>query len=179
MKTYRRKTIPKYQAHAYALLALLAGIAFAGNRYQIHSREYNQPILSPQPAAILIVYQNQPEAQTQRIEDTAPIVKTPPRPLVDSRTPENIIAETFNQYGGEVVSQALTVARCESRLVNTCNDGLNADGSTDCGVFQININAHNVSRAAMLDIEKNIKMAEKIYRRNGWNDWYSSAHCWK
>lgn len=96
-------------------------------------------------------------------------------PTFEAQHAKVIIEEVF----GSQAQQALRVARCESGIRNVCNDGLNRDGSVDCGVFQVNLSAHNKTREEMLDARSNIEFAYSLYQRSGWGPWYSSYKCHK
>lgn len=81
----------------------------------------------------------------------------------------------------EKAPEAYRVIKCESawrtRVISQTND---------VGLFQINMAAHgdNIPRDTrwekvvwLQDPYNNIDFAYKLYKRNGWRDWFMSRHC--
>ena len=65
----------------------------------------------------------------------------------------------------------LAIARSESGCnPKSDNTGLNADGSNDKGLFQIN-SIHGFSDAERLDPIRNIEIAFKIWQSQGYGAW--------
>ena len=65
----------------------------------------------------------------------------------------------------------LAIMRAESGCnPNSDNTGLNRDGSNDKGLFQIN-SIHGFSDAERLDPIRNIEIAFKIWRNQGYRAW--------
>ena len=88
------------------------------------------------------------------------------------------VEEEIREVFGEHTEEALKVARCESGLRETvCNDGLNRDGTVDCGSFQVNSNVHKISRKWLKNMEINIRVAKQLFDEQGWTPWYSSYSC--
>lgn len=83
------------------------------------------------------------------------------------------VEDDIRQVFGDKAEEAIKIFKCESGLQSKCNDGLNRDGSVDCGVAQVNMNAHKVfNRGFLLEPEINIRIAKKIYDNNkGWGPW--------
>lgn len=77
---------------------------------------------------------------------------------------EKIILATF---GKDEYQTARAVAFAESRL-NAKATNTNNNGTTDCGVFQIN-SIHGLEDCA--DPHKNIEYAHKLFQKSGWSPW--------
>lgn len=92
--------------------------------------------------------------------------------------PQQLIEDEIRRVFGDKADEAIMVARCESKLgLYKCNDGLNSNGSVDCGVFQIN-SIHGVSRKWLDNYKINIQIAKQLYDEHGnWSAWYSSRSC--
>jgi hypothetical protein len=73
--------------------------------------------------------------------------------------------------------RAVAIAKCESGMRANAFNGKNTNGSFDSGLYQIN-SVHGYSKEKLFDVDFNLKIARKLYDRNGWGDWYSSKHCW-
>ncbi len=84
----------------------------------------------------------------------------------------------------EEPDKAVRVAKCEG-IVNGKLDPKafnHTNNSNDTGIFQISEKYHGqeVKRQG-LDMENvidNINYAHQLYKKNGWNDWVWSKHCW-
>ena len=91
---------------------------------------------------------------------------------------QELVEAEIKDVFGEKAEEALKVARCESKLgLYKCNDGLNSNGSVDCGIFQVN-SIHGVSRKWLNNYKINILIAKQLYdEQGGWGAWYSSKSC--
>lgn len=102
------------------------------------------------------------------------------------------VESCIKYYFPENYEMALAVAKAESRLnPNAKNYNCRYDGvstfckkgdeinawSVDCGVFQINTKGLSCPDS-LLDFQKNIEHARKMYNDRGWNPWvaYSGEH---
>lgn len=74
-----------------------------------------------------------------------------------------------NVFGADS-EDAIKVFMCEGLRSNKCNDGLNKNGSFDCGVAQIN-SIHGVARRFLLNPEINIRIAKQLFDEQGWTPW--------
>lgn len=74
------------------------------------------------------------------------------------------IAKTFP----ECPDVAIAIAKAESGLKPQAT-GYNNNGSVDRGIFQIN-SIHGYGEE-LYNPETNLKIARKIYEKNGWNAW--------
>jgi hypothetical protein len=93
------------------------------------------------------------------------------------RTPSEIeevyayIVQTFEKHGKNVVKQAIDIANCESRM-NIKAYNFNKNGTGDYSVFQINsVHIKKYGEQFMHDWKENVRVAEKIYAKQGWNPW--------
>lgn len=100
---------------------------------------------------------------------------TPGAGIFPTPTPDPIEQEIRNVFGEEA-DNAIKVFSCESGLKSKCNDGLNKDGSVDCGVPQVN-SIHGVSRKWLLNYKIAIQVAKQLYDESGWRPWISSYKC--
>lgn len=108
-----------------------------------------------------------PSAQPEVNEEGAPtedngtgeVTLSPPSGKI-----ERLIYETFGQENFKV---AVAVAKAESQL-NPQAVGKNRNGTTDCGVFQIN-SIHKLENCT--DPETNIRCAYEMFQKSGWTPW--------
>jgi hypothetical protein len=88
-------------------------------------------------------------------------------------TVEREIKAVFGKDGED----ALAVARCESHLrPSVCNDGMNSNGTADCGLFQVN-SIHGIDRKYLTNQTINIQVAKMLFDDQGWEPWRSSNAC--
>jgi len=80
----------------------------------------------------------------------------------EGKSIEELIREVF----GDNADRAIEIARCESGLRSVCNDGVNSNGSVDCGIFQIN-SIHGVRSKWLLNPDINIRVAYQIFTEQG------------
>jgi hypothetical protein len=73
----------------------------------------------------------------------------------------------YDTFGEKEYKTALAVATAESHLRPDAL-GKNNNGTTDCGVFQIN-SIHGLEDCK--DPHKNIEYAKQLFDRAGWNPW--------
>jgi hypothetical protein len=73
----------------------------------------------------------------------------------------------YEKFGEENYKVARAVAFGESRL-NPNATNTNTNGTTDCGIFQIN-SIHGLQDCT--DPDKNIEYAYKLFQRRGWEPW--------
>ncbi len=71
----------------------------------------------------------------------------------------------------------IKIAQCESRL-NPEAYNVNADGSVDRGLVQIN-SIHGHKPSELYDPELNVYHAYQIWKEQGYSPWYSSENCWR
>lgn len=64
---------------------------------------------------------------------------------------------------------AVRIAKCESSLRSHAIHK-NKNGSVDTGIFQIN-SVHKYSQKDLFDVDFNIRVARKLYDRQGWAPW--------
>ena len=79
---------------------------------------------------------------------------------------KQIVRDVFGADGED----AIKVFTCEGLRSNKCNDGLNKNGSVDCGIAQIN-SVHGVARKWLLNPEINVRIAYQLFQEQGWNPW--------
>ena len=83
----------------------------------------------------------------------------------------------------EAPDAMVAIARCESTLRQFEPDGvtpLAGRMSPDVGLFQINIVHWQTAQKLGIDIyseEGNIAYARRLFKANGFRDWYPSNHC--
>jgi hypothetical protein len=104
------------------------------------------------------------------------LVKAEDAESYNYRLPDTIEREIKAVFGNDG-DDAIKVARCESGLrPQVCNDGLNSNGTVDCGVFQVN-SIHGVNRKWLQDRGINIRVAFGLFKDQGWEPWRSSNKC--
>jgi len=113
-------------------------------------------LLSPVPQNDLVFAREKPQ-------DTP---KPSPTPIDPIEYRKQIVRDVF----GKDADDAIKVFMCEGLRSNKCNDGLNKNGSFDCGVAQIN-SVHGIARKWLLNPEINIRVAYQIFQAQGWNPW--------
>lgn len=110
--------------------------------------------------------------------------------------PEVVIVEVVYDWNQENIEKyiksvfveepekAVRVAMCEGtvkgkldpKVVNPTNN------SNDTGVFQVSMKYHGVEVARqgldMTNVIDNVNYAYQLYKKNGWEDWKWSKHCW-
>lgn len=81
--------------------------------------------------------------------------------------PSSEIEKLIKQIFGDDYKEARAIAFAESRLRPEATN-TNVNGSTDCGIFQIN-SIHGLEDCH--DPIKNIEYAKQLFDRSGWNPW--------
>lgn len=87
------------------------------------------------------------------------------------------VRQKIREVFGEAGAIMEDIAYCESKLKANAV-GKNRNGTIDVGVFQIN-SIHGQKTKDMLDPDKNIAFAKKLYDKQGTGPWYSSKKCWR
>ena len=94
-------------------------------------------------------------------------------PLPGSGADGPILSAIAEAFGSEA-EHALAVLRCENPEGNPSAIHLDGDGTSDWGLFQINI-VYNRDALDypehLLDPWYNIQVAARVYRQRGWGDW--------
>jgi hypothetical protein len=116
-------------------------------------------------------YENEPEPTiVSPLPESRIIVKTV---YAQEKTTEqevfNMIVQEFSEFGPKVVTQALSIAYCESKF-NEEAENYNNNGTWDYGVFQIN-DVHGFDKRTRLAAWENINIAKQMYIKNGWKPW--------
>lgn len=148
---------------------------------------YPIPLPTPIPSPILTAPQvptgeAQGESSPAVVESVGGVydmsTPTPTRAATDQPLPIEIVEEIERVFGDDA-ENALKVAQCESGFRTViCNDGLNRDGTVDCGIFQINSNVHGIDRKWLKNYRINIAAAKQLHDEWGnWSPWYSSYKC--
>lgn len=85
-----------------------------------------------------------------------------------------MVIDEFEEFGPQVVMEALEISYCESRWhYDGYNDG-NTNGSNDGGVFQAN-SIHRLPDSIRFNARSNIRWAkDKYIRDSNWNAWVCS-----
>jgi len=86
--------------------------------------------------------------------------------LSDTTSPVSLI----EKYFGKDAEIAIAVAKAESNLNPLALNTKNRNGSTDCGIFQIN-SIHKPTKIQCEDAEENIKLAHQIFLKSGFRAW--------
>lgn len=89
---------------------------------------------------------------------------------LNKRYEDMTIEQKIKHVFGEDGEDAIRVFKCESGLQSKCNDGLNSNGSVDCGIAQIN-SIHGVPRRFLLNEDVSLQVAKQIFDQQGWNPW--------
>jgi hypothetical protein len=88
--------------------------------------------------------------------------------------PSGALRTAIERAFGSEATHAFAVVECENPTLNAKAIHYNGDGTSDWGLFQINIvyNAGAFDYAEhLLDPWYNIQVAANIYRSRGWGDW--------
>jgi hypothetical protein len=153
----------KYVDHVKYGLYFIAGMLLASIliRYDLWEKK-QQDWYDSQVSMLLSPTWGSNEVQAQEIEPTP--------------SPEELVIAEIKEVFGKDGDDAVRVFTCESKLKSKCNDGLNKNGSVDCGIAQVN-SVHGVSRKWLLKPEINIRVAKQLFDEQGWNPWRSSNSC--
>jgi hypothetical protein len=83
-----------------------------------------------------------------------------------------LIIDEFSDLGKKITMEALQIAYCESRWEESAVNKANKNGTWDGGVFQFN-SIHNYSNDKVFDARENVKLAKRMFLRNGksWSAW--------
>jgi hypothetical protein len=84
-------------------------------------------------------------------------------------SPDSSVERTIAEYFPENPKLAIAIAKAESGL-NPKATNHNRNNSDDYGVFQIN-SIHNPTYEEKTQPEANIRLARRIYERDGWGAW--------
>jgi hypothetical protein len=71
---------------------------------------------------------------------------------------------------GAQANNAFKVLSCENHRLNPSARGMNTNGTSDVGIFQIN-SVHGIPEYYLKDWRTNIDIAYQIYKASGWNAW--------
>jgi hypothetical protein len=82
---------------------------------------------------------------------------------------EQIINYIIERFGKEAPN-AFKVLACENHRLNPSARGMNTNGTSDVGIFQVN-SVHGVPESYLKDWHTNIDVAYQIYKASGWNAW--------
>jgi len=94
------------------------------------------------------------------------VISTPtPKPLT--------VEEKIEAMFPEDPETAVEIANCESTLNPNAVNHKNRNGSVDVGLMMIN-SIHGYSKEYLLDVDNNLKVARKLYDRQGWKPWVCS-----
>lgn len=132
------------------LLSIMAISAYLNYRFQPL-----QATLSPCPDTGCVML------QVKKVEASETIKQ--------SQTIEDKIRAMFP----EDPDMAVKIAKCESGMRANAFNGKNRNGSWDAGVMQIN-SVHKYSKEYLFDVDNNLKVARKLYDRQGWSPWVCS-----
>ena len=149
----------KYTRDTYRLLFMILGIFVGAVSIKWGLWEAGQLAWADRQVPILLSPLGSTPIQAQEAPTPSP---TPS--AIEVR--EQIIRDVF----GADAEDAIKVFTCEGLRSNKCNDGLNKNGSVDCGVAQIN-SVHGVARKWLLNPEINIRIAYQLFQEQGWNPW--------
>jgi hypothetical protein len=98
---------------------------------------------------------------------------TTPDPVV-STIPQGALRTAVERAFGSEAEHALAVLQCENPTLNPSAIHHDGDGSSDWGLFQINI-VYNLGAfdypQHLLDPWYNISVAASVWRTRGWGDW--------
>lgn len=89
------------------------------------------------------------------------------QPIVE---PPMTIEDKVRAMFPEDPDRAVAIAKCESGLRANAFNPKNKNGSWDAGVMQIN-SVHKYSKEYLFDVDNNLKVARKLYDRQGWRPW--------
>jgi len=154
----------KYVKDTYRLVFLIVGILAGAILVHWMNWEARQVAWADSQVSMLLSPTWGSQAEAKEIEPT-------PTP-----SPEDLVIAEIKEVFGKDADDAIKVFRCESGLKSKCNDGLNKNGSVDCGVAQVN-SVHGVSRKWLLKPEISIRVAYELFLEQGWSPWKSSNHC--
>ena len=89
---------------------------------------------------------------------------------VEPITQPQTIEEKIRAMFPEDPDRAVAIAKCESGMRADAFNGKNRNGSWDAGVMQIN-SVHKYSKEYLFNVDNNLKVARKLYDRQGFNPW--------
>jgi hypothetical protein len=116
-------------------------------------------VVSVSLAALQIPIANAPKALAQM----------PYTPLAHTTQAEQIKAY-IKQVFGDQADNAYKVLACENGRLNPNAKGMNTNGTSDVGIFQIN-SVHGVPESYLKDWRVNVDIAYQIYKSSGWSAW--------
>lgn len=82
---------------------------------------------------------------------------------------EEIIDYIYQVFGNQA-DNAFKVLACENHSLNPNAKGMNKNGTSDVGIFQVN-SIHGVPETYLKDWRTNVDVAYQIYKNSGWNAW--------
>lgn len=128
----------------------------AGQPFQVEAVEKISPAKK-----VVVVVGDEPAASTPSVVDE----------LTKKYGHREIIEKIINKFGEEDGQKAVKlVFECENKSVNPEAENHNANGTKDWGLFQIN-SIHGYSKKYLFNIDNNINIAHKIFKRHGWSAW--------
>jgi hypothetical protein len=116
-------------------------------------------VVSVSMAALQIPVANAPKADAQM----------PYAPITQSTQSEQIKAYIKTVFGDQA-DNAYKVLACENGRLNPNARGMNTNGTSDVGIFQIN-SVHGVPESYLKDWRTNVDIAYQIYKGSGWGAW--------
>ena len=117
--------------------------------------------------AILILVTNSVlGALTNVVYAPKPVYAIYAQPKTEREQIINYIIERF----GDQADNAMKVLSCENHSLNPKARGMNTNGTSDVGIFQIN-GVHGVPETYLKDWHTNIDIAYQIYKASGWQAW--------
>lgn len=147
------------------------------HKYNRHPNQYSQSDLRGLSLLIIIMmigaylnyrFSPQPDPINPFISHSCGVAKVyaSEKVVVTPVTIEDKIRATFP----EDPDMAVRIAKCESGMRANAFNGKNRNGSWDAGVMQIN-SIHGYSKEYLFDVDNNLKVARKLYNRQGWRPW--------
>src|ERR1035437_8600897 len=88
------------------------------------------------------------------------------KPTTEQQQIKAYIKEVF----GDQADNAYKVLACENGRLNPKARGMNTNGTSDVGIFQIN-SVHGVPESYLKDWRTNVDIAYQIYKGSGWGAW--------
>lgn len=127
-----------------------------------------RPSILPQPTSVPVVQQpNKPESvQLVRVLDDR-VTSVPTRAEMEA-----YVEQKFGRHA----ARAKKVIACESGWNPSAVNRSNRDGTDDMGAWQVN-SVHGLSDSCRLDFRCSTDFAYKLFKRSGWQPWYSSRRC--
>ena len=155
----KHKTITQMILNALYVEAFVLGLLLWKLKKQLWRLAIVIFVVSVSLAALSIPVANAPKADAQM-----------PNVALAQTTQADEIKAYIKEVFGDQADNAYKVLACENGRLNPSARGMNTNGTSDVGIFQIN-SVHGVPEAYLKDWRTNVDIAYQIYKGSGWGAW--------